>query len=103
MNNLFLWEILVPRTQDGKEIPLAYHKKWDEKIRDISGGLTILKTTKGQWVNPAGRLFSEPMIPVRIMCTRRQIEKIADITAAHYNQESVMYYCVSREVVIKNY
>jgi len=50
--NKYLWEILIPTfDNDGKHFGLAYHQKWDEKARSISGGLTILKTSKGQWIS----------------------------------------------------
>ncbi len=103
MNTLF-WEILVPtQTNDGKGIRTRYHKVWDEKVRAITGGLTIVAPIKGQWVSTAGELFRERMIPVRLACTEEQIEKIADITAAYYKQKAIMYYQISNKVVIKNY
>jgi hypothetical protein len=40
------------------------------------------------------------MIPVRIACNDEQIRKIAVFTAAHYSQETVMYYTISHEVFI---
>jgi hypothetical protein len=43
------------------------------------------------------------MIPVRIVCTSREIDTIADMTAAFYEQKAVMYYCLSHEVYIKHY
>lgn len=46
-----MWEIYVPVvSNEGKEYSLEHHKQWDEKVRAISGGLTILKSAKGQWV-----------------------------------------------------
>ena len=99
----YLWEILIPTLQHSREIPLSHHHSWDDKIRAISGGLTILKTAKGQWKNPSGELFVEPMIPVRIMCTADQIDHIADMTSEHYRQQAVMYYRVSSDVIIKHY
>jgi hypothetical protein len=98
-----LWEVLVPATMDGKPVPVSYHQKWDEKVRQISGGLTILKTVKGQWLSLENELFVEPMIPVRIFCNRPQINKILDFTADHYRQLAVMCYRISDEVIIKDY
>ena len=68
---------------------------WDEKVRAISGGLTVLKPAKGQWIAPCGTLHAERMIPVRIACTESEIEEIMDITIEHYNQDEVMAYRVS--------
>ena len=96
-----LWEILVPTIMDEKPVRTRYHKNWDDKVRKISGGLTILKPAKGQWVSPSGKLFDERMIPVRIACTEKQIEKIMDITLQHYRQEEVMAYRVSDLIKFK--
>lgn len=69
----------------------------------ISGGLTIYRPSKGQWISKEGELFEERMIPVRIMCSREDIEKIADLTAQYYNQKAVMFYLISTESYIKHY
>ena len=90
-----LWEILVPTMMGDKPVRTKYHKKWDEKVRAISNGLTILKPAKGQWISPDGQLFAERMIPVRIACTEDQIDAIMSITITHYDQEEVMAYKVS--------
>jgi hypothetical protein len=102
--NRYLWEILVPKqTNTGEEIPVEFHHVWDESVREISGGLTILKTAKGHWVNPDGELFVEPMIPVRIVCSKKQMKQIVDLTAAHYEQEAIMFYRISKKVKIKHF
>lgn len=107
ITSIFLWEILVPTVRpntDGKKFfTTRYHRVWDEKVRAISGGLTILPPSRGQWVSPHGTLFTERMIPVRLMATRNQIEEIADFTAEYYEQEAVMFYKISDEVKIKSY
>lgn len=98
-----LWEILVPVLMGGtgKAVPNKHHKKWDEYVRKLSGGLTILHLTKGQWVEPISKqLVEEPMIPVRIACSKKDILKIIKFTLIHYQQKSVMAYQVSNEVLI---
>ncbi len=96
-----LWEVLVPRVlNSGVEIALSHHKQWDENIRQIAGGLTILKTAKGVWESPDGQIFREEMIPVRIACTEEQINQIINLTIEHYDQEAVMAYRVSDKVII---
>lgn len=101
---IVLYEILVPTTSnEGKPYRTRYHKVWDGKVRDITGGLTIIPPVKGQWIAPNGELFAERMIPVRIACTEEQIEQIADMTAKYYNQKAVMYYLLSNQVYIKHY
>ncbi|MGV8087288.1 MAG: hypothetical protein ACP5N1_06680 [Candidatus Woesearchaeota archaeon] len=91
-----LWEILVPNCDNlGNKYDLEHHYEWDSSVRDIAGGLTILKKTKGQWINPEGKLFPEEMIPVRIYCTRKNISDIVDMTIKHYSQEAVLAYKLS--------
>ncbi|MBI4441238.1 hypothetical protein HY639_03660 [Candidatus Woesearchaeota archaeon] len=97
-----LWEILVPRySNKGEEYPLSHHHAWDEKVKAIAGGMTILKPAKGHWVNPHGKLFSEEMIPVRIYCTEQEIDLIIDMTLVHYGQEAVMAYELSSHVKMR--
>ena len=90
-----LWEILVPTLRDNKPVRTRSHKEWDRRVREISNGLTILKPGVGQWTSPDGELFIERMIPVRIACSKEQIEQIAALTADFYKQIAVMYYLVS--------
>lgn len=99
MTSKSLWEILVPSySNEGIEHELDHHKRWDEKVRAISGGLTIFRTARGQWVNQEGRLFFDRMIPVRVYCKESDIDKIIDLTLDHYQQEAVLAYQVSTNV-----
>ena len=99
-----MWEILVPTEmiRDGKTKPIRvrYHKVWDEKVKAIAGGLTILKPAMGYWVSDEGETFRERMIPVRIICSMLDITKIAEMTMEYYNQEAVLYYKISTEAHI---
>jgi len=99
-----LWEILVPtvRRVGGKPYRTRYHRVWDAKVRALAGGLTILRPAIGQWVAPDGELFKERMIPVRVACTRAQIEEIIDFTLVYYDQLAVMAHKVSDEVIIRH-
>lgn len=100
-----MWEILVPtvvpNTNGKKFFRTRYHRVWDSKVREITGGLTILAPAKGQWVSPNNILFTERMIPVRIMCDREKIERVVDMTMTYYNQEAILCYKVSDEVIYK--
>lgn len=97
-----LYEILVPcQRNNGKPFRTRHHKEWDKRVYTITGGLTIMVPTKGKWVSPSGTLFSERMIPVRISCTRKQVEKIIEMTITHYDQEAVLAYKISDEVILK--
>jgi hypothetical protein len=68
-------------------------------VRELSGGLTILSPVKGQWTSQFGELFRERMIPVRICCTREQIQKIMKMTRKFYEQQVVMAYRISDKVL----
>lgn len=100
-----MWEILVPterRLEPGKYYTTRFHRVWDEKVRKITGGLTIMSPAKGQWTHPTtGELFKERMIPVRIIATREEIEKVIDLTLTYYNQLAILCYRISDEVIIK--
>jgi hypothetical protein len=97
-----LWEILVPTLhQNGNPIRTRFHRVWDAKVYEITGGLTILTPAKGKWVPQAGGVIEERMIPVRIACTREQIEKIVDMTIEYYDQQAVLAYRISEEVILK--
>ena len=100
MSELQLWEILVPTIRsNGKPYHTRFHRVWDKKVRDISGGLTVLQPAKGTWVHPYGDVFQERMIPVRVACAKDQIAKIAEMTLKYYEQHTIMYYRVSDKVV----
>ena len=98
-----LWEILVPTVSNaGKPYRTRYHRVWDQKVRAISGGLTVMPVAKGQWVDPAdGKLFVERMIPVRVIATREQMEAIVAMTMKYYDQIAVLAYKVSDEVILR--
>lgn len=98
-----LYEILVPASNNKQgKFTYAHHKKWDAFVMEISKGVTIMKTGKGEWVSPEGELYKDRVIPCRIACTAEEIDKIIDFTITHYNQLAVMAYCISEEVIIKH-
>jgi hypothetical protein len=98
----YLYEILVPRVwSHGTEISVEFHRLWDEKVRAVSGGLTILHPVKGQWVYQ-GKLIDEGVIPCRVIATREEIEQILAITLEHYHDQiSVLAYKLSDEIILK--
>jgi len=98
-----LWEILVPTVRnDGRPIKTRFHRVWDARVRNISGGLTIMPVSKGQWKSKTGVLFTERMIPVRIVCDRDQIEDIITMTMDYYEQLAVLAYKLSDEVILRD-
>ena len=98
----FMYEILVPTVRNnGKPFRTRYHRVWDKMVRSISGGLTLLPVVKGQWVQGTVLYHNERMIPVRIIATREEIDRIIDITIDYYEQEAVLAYRVADEVILK--
>lgn len=99
-----LWEIKVPTVyNDGRPVRTRHHRAWDAKVRVISGGLSIFKPAKGQWVSQDGKLFIDRVIPVQIACTEKQINRIADITAKHYLQLAIFVFKISTDVKVIHY
>ena len=97
----YMWEILVPASSKEQEFSYEHHKKWDEYVKSLAGGLTILKTAKGEWINPNGISIADRVIPVRIRCKKKHIKKIINFTLSHYNQQAVLAYRVSDKVIVK--
>lgn len=93
-----LYEILVPTIYGDtmKPIRTKHHKRWDDRVKKITGGLTIMHPAKGVWVHQ-GQDFIERVIPVRVECTHEQVYQIAAITAQHYRQKAVMFYRISTD------
>lgn len=101
---LHLWEINVPTVHNnGKPFRTRFHRVWDAKVRAITGGLTIYQPATGQWKSEDERVYVERMIPVRIACTKEQIQQVSDLTAKHYEQLAIFFYCVSEEAHIVQY
>jgi len=101
MSSQSLYEVLVPASSPGKRFSYEHHKKWDEFVREVSGGLTVLRGVKGEWVGPTGTLFVDRMIPVRVICTEEEIEEIINFTITHYDQEAVLAYKLSDTVLLR--
>lgn len=98
-----LWEILVPAfDNEGNEFTIEHHKTWDSYVLAITGGLTIMKTAKGEWVSPVGKKYKDKMIPCRIICSEEQISTIIDFTIDHYNQEAILAYMISKNVILRH-
>lgn len=99
----YMWIILVPHSDNnGKKFPIEHHWKWDSFVKEITGGLTIHRVAKGEWINPSGELYKDKMIPVHVSCTEEEIHKIIDFTIKHYDQEAVTAYAISDYVIIKH-
>jgi len=98
-----IWEILVPTVRnDGRPFRLRFHRVFDEKVKEISGGLTVSAKTKGHWLSPDGELFVEHMIPVKLICTKEQIEAIVDFALVYYEQKAILAYKISDDFILKH-
>lgn len=96
-----LWEVLVPTvSNDGKPFRLRYHRVWDAKVKEITGGMTVVKPVLGTWVDDDGTEYKERMIPVRIMCSREEVILIGEMTKVYYDQLAVMIYKISDECLV---
>lgn len=96
-----LYEILIPTQFElgpKNKIRTKHHKKWDEYVRKISGGLTIFRPAKGQWIHKE-KLYEDRVIPVRVACTKQQLDKILKFTKCHYRQIQILCYTISEEVI----
>lgn len=95
-----MWEVFVPTVRnDGRPFRLRYHRIWDERVKVITGGLTITPPVKGVWVSREGDTYRERMIPVRILATREEMMEILSFTKVYYEQLAVLAYRVSAEVL----
>jgi len=98
-----LWEILVPASNNkDQKFTYEHHKEWDAFVKKVTGGVTVMKTAKGEWVSPTGKLYVDRIIPCRIVCTEEQISEIIDFTIEHYNQEAVLAYRISTNVILRH-
>jgi hypothetical protein len=97
-SNLRAWEQWYKQNS----YSIEYHNVWDAFVREATDGLTIVLPTRKQRASSGGELFSEKMIPVRIMATRAEIERIIDYTLGYYDQGAVLCYLVSTEVILRH-
>ncbi len=95
-----LYEILVPTKFEDTQKPVStrHHRKWDEYVRPFSGGLTILKPARGQWISK-GQLYEDRMIPVRLLLDATDLKLILKFTKKHYRQIAILAYKISDEVI----
>jgi hypothetical protein len=93
-----MWEILVPASTENNEFSYEHHKQFDDFVKQKASGLTIMKSAKGEWISPDGRLFKDKMIPCRICCSHTNIREIMRFALEHYRQESILAYMISNHV-----
>jgi len=61
-----------------------------------------MPVAKGQWISREGTLFNERMIPVRLIASKEDMDKIVDMTLKYYDQLAVLAYKISDEVILKH-
>lgn len=95
-----LFEVLRPvKFNTGRAVPRSHHAAWERQVLDLAGGLTVCGAVAGQWRDPkSGKVYREPMQPVRIACMPRLAKRIAELTKRHYDQKAVLCYSVSSNV-----
>lgn len=100
MQNNFLWEILVPfNDNDGKKVPNGATQEVG-LVRSLDCWRPVhLQDGQGQWLADDVTYFDR-VIPVRIMCTEKQIETIMHYSLTFYNQKAVFCYLVSENVKV---
>ena len=92
-----IYEILVPACDNNGQIfPMPHHWEWDRKVQEIAGGLTLLDSVKGKYLNRS----AERMIPVRIAATYSEMSEIVEFTIDHYQQDAILFYLVSERAII---
>lgn len=99
-----LWQILVPcNYNDGRPVRTRHHREWDRRVGNILEveGVTILPPAKGKWVDEDGTVYKDRVIPVNLIATEKEMEKVADMTALHYDQIAVMYFLLSDKPFIR--
>lgn len=90
MNCLF--EIYIPQNMnDGSPVPAELRQEWENRVRAVSvgGGLTVYPPVSGQWVADDGTLYAEPMIPVRVVTTQEEFDRIVAFTGELFEQRAV--------------
>ncbi len=105
-----LWDIYVPKYANDRtkylkrkvKFSIEHHHAWDDYVRSLTGGITIMRSAKGQWMSPEGELFRDVMIPVRILCSEEHIDDIINFTLKHYDQHAVLAYEVSDNIKLVN-
>lgn len=100
-----LFEIIVPKYRDNQDgtFNVVSQDTFDALFQycvELSGGLTVLPESQGMWVNPDGKLVSEPVIPVRVIVTAEQALSIAKLVAIEFNQKEVLVYEVSNGIIL---
>ena len=99
-NNNKLFEILVPCSFNGKPTRTKHHQEFDKYVHRLSGGLTIFRPAIGYWHNNEKVLIRERMIPVRVFCSQKSLNKILSFAIKHYNQDVIMAYEISNNVIM---
>ncbi len=97
-----MWEILVPASNRKDKFSYDHHKAWDAFVNQFSNGMTVLRGAKGEWQAPDGTICNDRMIPIRIICTEEEIRKIIRFTIEHYNQEAVLAYQLSDNIILEH-
>ena len=98
-----LWEIFVPyHKNNGEKYNIRHHRIWDNKVMDITQGMTIMKLAKGKWMTQSGKKYRDTVIPVRIACERKHIIRIMEITRINIRHRLIDFVLLINLFIIKN-
>ncbi len=98
LEDRLLWRIFLPvADNDGFVFLDRHHKKFSDRVLNVSGGSTENPWSAGKWINE-GRLHKERMIPLEFLATTEQADMIAAFAAKHYDQIEIMCYPISDRV-----
>ena len=96
-----LWEIYVPVVDnDGKFFTDEWNEVWKKNVIAITGGMGKFPVVTGIWISPTKEVVEEPMRPVRILASRKQVQEILKFTRQHFSQECVMCFLLSTEIIL---
>jgi hypothetical protein len=86
-----LFAIYLPvYNANGGMFETDHHRKWDEAICKLAGGVTVRKATlRGRWFGKDRVTIAEDIIEAEIGCSEKVLEKIVAFTKKHYRQEAI--------------
>jgi len=100
-----LYEFLIPvNDKKGFQFDRKIIGAFLKQVAEIAGGFTgnanDVGTLYGGWVDPkTNELYTEVNTSIRVACDLVDLEEICELAATTFNQEAIMAYEVSPEVL----
>jgi len=104
MKNKSLWEIMIPKNIDKHTIfHVSSHRQWNKYVEELTGGMVFFSNLDRRWISSTKTSpYFDNKIPVRIFCSKEQMDKIIDFTMQHYDQKHVIAYELSNNIILKH-